>query len=190
MPHLARATTVMLLLLAAACSPPESGSRPEAGVEVAPRPVDEASIPDPFAYTDELLERRETMRRIEGDLVMGDASARFVAWLEEGEPVLIEESVSLGDYGNQNNRYALASGQLVLYEHSATRTITDPSRPPGSEEVESVLTFDVDGSPRYTAMTVDGDPVEVEEAHIRGALARTATLRRAALDAVARSSEP
>ena len=184
-------STLVLLLAAGAiaCSPADSDHTPEPEVEATAPVGGEAptTIDDPFAYTDQLLSRREAALRVEGEVVMGDASATFVAWLEDHEPVLIEERVSLGDYGHEQSRYVLARGQLVLYESSGTRTITDPALPAGQESLEVVLTFDVDGRPRFTAMTVDGRSVEIDETRIQGAVARAATLRRAALDAATRS---
>jgi hypothetical protein len=193
--RLAPLATLLLPVLATtvACDSSESGVLRETEVEetapAAPRPLDDerAAVPDPFTYTDELLARRDAMQRTEGELVMGDASAAFVAFLDDGEPVLIEERVSLGDYGQQENRYALAGARLLLYESSGIRTIIDPARAPGEEKVEVVLTFDAEGGPHFTAMTVDGRSVEVDETLIAGALARAETLRRATLDAAQRS---
>jgi hypothetical protein len=119
---------VLGVVFAAGCGGPPDAPR-GGGPELAN--TDQAAALAPFrTRTSEIMTRLEDARQMTAFMRMGDAAAEFTAWISEGdEPILIQETVGMGDYGNGRARYVFSDGGLLYYESQFTTLfVTDPNR--------------------------------------------------------------
>jgi len=111
----------------------------------------------------------------------GDLAFSYVAYLEDGEPVLIREHQDLGDYGHSDNEYFFADGVLTYYVQGQISRMLVPGGPPASDAIVLRLHFDGEGRLAYGERTVNGRPVPLEGYEELSVTRRSGALREAAL---------
>ena len=124
-------------------------------------------------------------RTVQGARSDGDNSAAWTAYFDGATLRYIDEKSNQGDYGTAQNEYYFENGVLFAYVSRATLTITDPSRPAGTEEVTLSLGFDGAGGVVEQSKTVGGRSAPVESAEASGVKARAALLAEEAVKVAA-----
>jgi hypothetical protein len=149
-----------ILLFAIACSSSENA--PPAGAD--PAELANAARAE-LAEIDASLEDFE---RQEGSLEMGDTSAFFTAFLEDGTARKIEETIDMGDYGDSRNTYWLTDqGALIAYRESKT-TKASAAESSGEDKVEFEVLFSPEGRAVFSQRTVNGEAAELMGHEIPG----------------------
>lgn len=127
--------------------------------------------PDPFPA----FARRATAielgldayREVDGMWVAGDASSTYSAYFEADSLRLIEESISMGDYGDATAVYYFDVGTPFYIVQDEVRTRLDPGAAGLSDTLQTRVAFGPEGGLVATERIVNGTlgeapPVEVE----------------------------
>lgn len=163
----------------AACSKETSPPAPQPAVSAAA--VDgPASLEDGLRGAAEIEARRPTLRKVEGRLSMGDASAQFEAFFEGSVLRHVEEEAAYGELGKGEKEYYLDSTGVLFYYHAEEERSAGQSGAPGKDTVSIRIAFDPAGNVRASEKRINGQAVALLETDVRGALARLGALRQAA----------
>lgn len=167
----------MALGALAACGRPDAqppqSSRPDA-VPAAPvlSPSDAAA-----ALEARVEARRGSLVRKPGNTVAGDAVSQWTAFYAGDTLLLIDDSVSLGDYGGSRVRFYFDEGRLRLYREEGRRTNTGPGER-GVRAISTRIVFDDAGAVAASTYQVDGRDATLPGAKIDEARTRSADLLR------------
>lgn len=192
----------LALLMAVACGAP-SGQTGESTPDLS-NTSDTADLAPFRSITSEVMAQLEEARQITAFMRSGNAATEFTAWVsQEGDLILIQETVGMGDYGNGRSRYVFRDGGLHHYTSQFTTLfVAEPSRarrrlvdvemgfdPPapirGGAEPEGTgpgrTASAASRLPTYSGRvvvnkTVDGQSVRLEEHEIPGVRARALLL--------------
>lgn len=125
---------------------------------------------------------------VQYELVRGDATSRVRARYRPAPgggpvvPVLLEERMDLGDYGESLVTWYFHEGGLVLVEERGIRRLADPADPSRPVELRTRLRFGPDGTLRSASRTMDRQPTRIPQEELEGLRAH-ATLLLTALQA-------
>jgi hypothetical protein len=171
------ASFVVALGALAACGRPDA-QPPEAS---RPDPAHAAPALAPSDAADRLEARIEARRgslvRKSGNTVAGDAASQWTAFYDGGSLLLIDDSVSLGDYGGSRVRFYFDEGRLRVYREEARRanSRTDERR---TRTVSTRIVFDGAGAVAASTHQVDGRESTLPAAKVEEARNRSADLLR------------
>jgi hypothetical protein len=155
------------------------------GCETAP-PTPEDPVEQVRQAARSIDAQREAFTSETGEERIGDSDSRFTAYYQgDGEArhlVLIEESLSQGEFGAGEVRYYFQNDRLFSYQEDRTVRLRAEDGQPMPERREVVhLFFDADGALLFEEKSVDGAPVVVEPYAVTAARNHGALLRRLAL---------
>jgi hypothetical protein len=143
----------MVLGALAACG------RPEAHPSRAGRPDSAVAPTSPSAAADSLEARTEARRaslvRQPGRTIAGDAVSEWTAYYNGDALLLIDDSVSLGDYGGSRVRFYFDEGRLRLYREEGRRALTGRGET-GANAIATRIVFDDAGVVAASSYQVDG----------------------------------
>lgn len=135
---------------------------------------------DPAARVEAIRARLPNHRVVEGRSSAGDTEAMWTAYFHGAVLEYIRETSNQGEYGKADNEYWFHDGILFAYTSRGTRTITDPSRPRGTEQVTLHLIFHAAGELAHESKMIDGRSAPIQSTEVAGARARAAFLVREA----------
>jgi hypothetical protein len=151
------------LLAALVAALPLSCSGSESGLERAASGLFSADPPTaPAAYSAWVDARTGEMDWVRGQWEAGDAQSRFKAFMVGEEPVLVAESLDLGDYGEERARYYFSGGVLLHCRQFKLLRDLSPPAPGRPDEVAVIMSFDLDGRLSEYTKTVNGQAVTLE----------------------------
>jgi hypothetical protein len=171
------AAFVVALGALAACGRPDAqppqASRPDS-VPAAPvlSPSDAAA-----ALEARIEARRGSLVRKPGGTVAGDAVSQWTAFYAGDTLLLIDDSVSLGDYGGSRVRFYFDEGRLRLYREEGRRVNTGAGER-GTRAISTRIVFDDAGAVAASTYRVDGRDSTLPGTKIDEARTRSADLLR------------
>jgi copper homeostasis protein (lipoprotein) len=137
------------------------------------------------AWAEEVASRSAELPIVEYEVMRGDVTSRVRARIEADAgdgapiPVLVEETMDLGDYGESRVTYYFLEGTLLRLEETGERRLMDPRDPSRPVPISLLVRFGPDGALREAVRTLDGSPARVPPDEIDGIRAHWALLRAA-----------
>ena len=177
MTRVLHASFVVALGALAACG------RPDAQPPQASRPDSAAAAPvlspaEAAAALEAGTEaRRGSLVRKPGSTVAGDAVSQWTAFYAGDTLLLIDDSVSLGDYGGSRVRFYFDEGRLRLYREEGRRTNTG-SGERGARSISTRIVFDAAGAVAASTYQVNGRDSTLPDTKVDEARTRSADLLR------------
>lgn len=170
------AAAAMAALALAGCG---SGERPRPRPSPAPAVAPPAGIPageaSPESRAGSIRSRLSALETVEGRTTVGDADATWIAYLADGQPVYILETLQPDDLGSGVEEFFFENGRIFFF--SQERTAREASGEGSSREdaISLRLAFGSDGRVVTSFKTINGHRVdtaalEAEGARDRGAL--------------------
>ena len=177
MTRVPNASFVVALGALAACGRPEAhppqASRPDSiRVPAAVSPSDAAS-----ALEARIEARRGGLVRKPGSTVAGDAVSQWTAFYDGDALLLIDDSVSLGDYGSSRVRFYFDAGRLRAYREEGRRADA-ASGEKGMREISTRIVFDAAGAVAASTYQVNGRDAPLPAAKVEEARNRSGDLLR------------
>jgi uncharacterized lipoprotein YbaY len=128
--------------------------------------------------------RIELMRRgtrmldtVTGAYTAGDASVDWTAWVDGAMPVVVDEDVSYGDYGEGAASFYFSGGELFAYRESGRRRVPDLHSGHADQQVELLAVYD-EGAFVEGRKTVNGEPADLQDHEKRGPLLQAVEVKR------------
>jgi hypothetical protein len=165
----------MVLGALAACGRPEAhppqGGRPDSALAPTSPAAAAASLESRVE-----AERASLLRR-PGRTAAGDAVSEWTAYYRGDALLLIDDSVSLGDYGGSRVRFYFDEGRLRLYREEGRRANTGRGES-GARTIVTRIVFDDAGVVAASSYQVDGRDSTLPMAKVEEARNRSADLLR------------
>jgi hypothetical protein len=147
--------------LAGADTPPEAVRRTAASTDQ----------PDFAAYERKVEGLRRglaALDRIEGQYIVGDHSATYVAFVDGAVPIVVAEQWSLGEYGGGEAVFHFMRGDLLRYR-SRSRGLSNPGAPSDGWYERTMTLYFEPGRFVGGTGTINGRSAEPDEHGVRGA---------------------
>lgn len=138
-------------------------------------PEEARAVPGDALWAAEVAAASSGLPIVEFEVVRGDATSRVRAriWQDPAAggpviPVLVAETMDLGDYGEARVLYYFLDGNLLRVEEEGERRLTDPRDPTRLVPVSTRVRFGTDGRVREALRTMDGLPSGISAEEIEG----------------------
>jgi hypothetical protein len=137
-------------------------------VEIQPKPA-------PAEVIDAAL---GTLKRIEGAWTQGDATTRYVAYLDDSWVRRIDATIDQADYGSSRRRLYFVRDVLVYYTEIGSRRDPSAGGKGGFDDVALAISFPRGERAPLSQKTVNGKPATPGETDVVGAVNYSNELRR------------